>query len=75
MKFIGRILAFILLGVNALVILLMLLSAYSPYINPHIYPMGSCIGLLFPIFILANFLFLCFWTIVYWEYAIFVEYF
>lgn len=71
MKFIGRILAFILLGLNALVVLLMLISAYSPYIDPHLYPMWSCTGLLFPVFLLANFLFLCFWAIIYWRYAFF----
>ena len=71
MRFIGRILAFILLGVNALVVLLMLVSAYSPYINPHEHPMWSCAGLLFPVFVLANLLFLCFWAVVYWRYALF----
>ncbi len=71
MRFIGRILAFVLLGINALVVLLMLVSAYSPYINPHIHPVWSCAGLLFPVFLLANFLFLCFWAAVYWRYAFF----
>lgn len=71
MRFIGRILAFILLGVNALVVILMLLSAYSPYINPHIHPIWSSAGLLFPVFLLANLLFLCFWVVVYWRYALF----
>lgn len=69
MRFIGKILGFILLGVNALVVLLMLVSAYSPYINPHEHPIWSCAGLLFPIFLLTNLLFLCFWTAVHWRYA------
>ena len=60
MKFIGKILALVLLGINALVVLLMLVSAYSPYIDPYLHPMWSCSGLLFPVFLLANFLFLCF---------------
>ena len=71
MKFIGKILALVLLGINALVVLLMLVSAYSPYIDPYLHPMWSCSGLLFPVFLLANFLFLCFWAIVYWRYAFF----
>ena len=71
MKFIGRILAFVLLGINALVVVLMLVSAYSPYINPHLHPMWSSAGLLFPVFLLANFLFLCFWAVVYWRFAFF----
>ena len=71
MRFIGKILALCLLGVNALIVLLMLVSAYSPYINPHLRPMWSCSGLLFPVFLLANFLFLCFWAVVYWRYAFF----
>ena len=63
MKFIGKILALVLLGINALVVLLMLVSAYSPYIDPYLHPMWSCSGLLFPVFLLANFLFLCFFKI------------
>lgn len=71
MRFIGKILAIILLGINALVVLLMLVSAYSPCIDPHVHPMWSCAGLLFPVFLLANLLFLFFWAIVYWRYAFF----
>ena len=71
MKFIGKILALVLLGINALVVLLMLVSAYSPYIDPYLHPMWSCSGLLFPVFLLANLLFLCFWAVVYWRYAFF----
>ena len=71
MGFIGKILALVLLGINALVVVLMLVSAYSPYIDPYLHPMWSCSGLLFPVFLLANFLFLCFWAVVYWRYAFF----
>ena len=71
MRFIGRILAFVLLGINALMVVLMLVSAYSPHVDPHIHPMWSSVGLLFPVFLLVNFLFLCFWAVVYWRFAFF----
>lgn len=70
MKYIGKLLAFILLCLNALVALLMLLSAYSPHFDPHVYPVWSCTGLFFPVLLFANFLFLCIWLIVYRRYAL-----
>ena len=71
MKYIGKLLGWILLGVNGIVVLLLLLSAYSPYLNPQTFPHLSCAGLFFPIFLLANLLFLCFWLVVYRKYALF----
>ena len=70
MKYIGKLLGWILLGVNGIVVLLLLLSAYSPYLNPQTFPHLSCAGLFFPIFLLANLLFLCFWLVVYRKYAL-----
>ena len=70
MKYIGKLVAYILLCLNGVVALLMLLSAYSSYIDPQTYPIWSCAGLFFPIFLIANFLFLCFWLVVYRRYAI-----
>ncbi len=56
--------ASIIMIINALFAVLLLLSAYSPYLQPVTHPIASCFGLVFPIFILINGLFLCFWLIV-----------
>ena len=64
MRHVGKILAYIFLFLNAVVAGLLIVSAYSPYFNPHVHPIWSSAGLLFPLFLLANFLFLCFWLIV-----------
>ncbi len=71
MRHVGKILAIIFLSLNAIVAGLMLLSAYSPYINPHVHPIWSSAGLLFPVFLLANFLFFCFWLVVWRRCALF----
>ena len=70
MRFIGQFLAWILLGVNAVVGLLLLISAYSPFIQPQSLPVLSCAGLAFPLFLIVNVLFLIFWLVVYRRYAI-----
>ncbi|MBQ8521105.1 MAG: endonuclease/exonuclease/phosphatase family protein [Bacteroides sp.] len=70
MKYIGRLLGWILLGVNGAAAALLFLSAYSPYIRPQDHPMLSCAGLAFPIFLAINLLFLCLWLIVYRKYTI-----
>lgn len=70
MKYIGRLLGWILLGVNGLVVLLFFLSAYSPYINPQEHPLLSCIGLAFPIFLLFVLLFFFFWLLIYRRYTL-----
>lgn len=70
MKYIGRFLGWILLGINVVIAGLLLLSAYSPYIQPQEHPLLSCTGLAFPIFWCANFLFLLFWLIVYRKYTL-----
>lgn len=65
---IGKLLGWILLGVNTLIVVFLFLSAYSPYFQPQAHPLLSCIGLAFPIFWCANFLFLLFWSVVYRKY-------
>lgn len=42
---------------------LLLLSAYSPYIDPTAHPVASCAGLTFPIFAVANFCFVLLWVV------------
>ena len=71
MKYIGRLLGFILLGINAIVAILMFLSAYSPSIDPHAHPVVSCMGLFFPVLLLVNVFFFIFWAVVYWRFIIF----
>lgn len=71
MKFIGRFLAFILLGINAVASILLLLSAYSPSFDAYTHPVWSSIGLLFPVFLIVNILFFLFWLLVYRRYALF----
>lgn len=70
MKYIGQLLGYILLGINAVLALAFLFSAYSPYLNPQTYPIGSCAGLFFPLFLVLNLAFLLFWTVIYRKYAL-----
>lgn len=70
MNVIGRLIGWILLGANGMVVLLLLFSAYSPYINPQQHPWLSCAGLAFPIFLLLNLLFLVFWMFAYRRYIL-----
>ena len=70
MKHIGRLALFLFLAVNAFFIGMLLLTAYSPYINPEVHPVQSCLGLTFPIFLVINFCFLVFWLIVRYRLAL-----
>lgn len=70
MSFIGRILGYMMLVMNAVVAFLLLLSAYSPHFDPQLHPVWSCIGLFFPIFLLTNLCFLLFWLIFRRRYAL-----
>lgn len=69
MKQIGRLARFIFLAINAFLVGMLLLTAYSPYINPEIHPAQSCLGLTFPIFLVINLFFLLFWIIVHYRFA------
>lgn len=66
----GRILGWLLLGVNALFVLALLVCAYSPYLHPAQYPMLSCAGLAFPVFLVSVIAFLVFWLVVRFKYAV-----
>ena len=70
MKYIGRILGWILLGINICMAVLLLICAYSSYINPVAHPVWSCAGLAFPAFLITNVLFFFFWLVVYRRYAL-----
>lgn len=54
MKHFGNFVALLILAVNALFTGLLLLVAYSPYIQPTSHPVQSCFGLAFPVFALIN---------------------
>ena len=54
MKHFGNFIALLILAINALFTGLLLLVAYSPYIQPVAHPVQSCFGLTFPIFALIN---------------------
>lgn len=70
MKWIGRLVGYLILGVNLLFSALLIFSAYSPYIDPEIHPVLSSAGMAFPAFLFINFLFLLFWLFVYRRYAL-----
>ncbi len=70
LKRVGHFFGWILLGCNGVVSLLMLLCAFSPYIDPRTIPLLSCAGLAFPIFLLLNIAFMLFWLVVYRKYAL-----
>ena len=58
------------LAVNALFVGMLILSAYSPYLQPKIHPIASCLGLAFPIFLAVNICFTLFWVIISYRYAL-----
>lgn len=63
MNYIGKLLGYILLAFNVVVAILMVVSAYSPNIDPQAHPVWACAGLFFPIFLAANLYFLLFWLV------------
>ena len=67
---VGNFLGKVLLTINVLVALLMVLCAFSSYISPYTFPVLSCAGLAFPIFLLLNFLFFAFWLFFNRRYAL-----
>lgn len=70
MKHIGKVFSYLILAANALLVGILLLTAYSPYIHPVVHPIESCMGLTFPIFLLINLCFLIFWLIAYYKFAL-----
>lgn len=66
----GKIVSFLILAINAFTIGMLILTAYSPYFDPRIHPLASCLGLVFPIFLVVNLCFLIFWIIVNYRYAL-----
>ena len=57
-------------GANVATIVLMLLVGYSDMLRPESHPLLSTVGLLFPVFLFANFCFLLFWLLFKTRYAL-----
>lgn len=70
MEHIGKVVLYLILAVNALFVGMLILSAYSPYLQPKIHPIASCLGLAFPIFLAVNICFTLFWVIISYRYAL-----
>ena len=54
-------------GANVATVLLMLAAGYSDRVNPASYPLLSNLGMVFPIFLLVNLLFIFFWLTFKWR--------
>lgn len=70
MKYFGKFIGYLILSVNLFFTGVLLLCAYSPYINPVAHPVLSCAGLAFPIFLAVNLAFLVFWLFIYRRYML-----
>lgn len=70
MEHIGKIVAYLILAINAFFVGMLILSAYSPYLNPKVTPLSSSLGLAFPIFLAINLFFILFWAFVNYRYAL-----
>jgi endonuclease/exonuclease/phosphatase family metal-dependent hydrolase len=53
--------------VNVVVVLLLLMVAYSDHLHPEDYPLLACVGMLFPFAALANLLFIPVWVFLSWK--------
>ena len=67
LKIVTRVLLSIITGANVVTILLLLATGYSDRIDPVGHPMLACIGMAFPLMLLANLLFLLLWLCVKWR--------
>ena len=63
MKAVGKLFSYTILAINAFFAVILLLSAYSPYIRPGAQGIMTAMGMMFPFFVVINILFLLFWLI------------
>lgn len=70
MEHIGKIASYLILAVNAFFVGMLILSAYSPYLQPKVNPVTSSLGLAFPIFLSINLCFTIFWIIINYRFAL-----
>ena len=54
-------------GANVATVLLMVLAGYSDHLDPREYPLPSVMGMTFPVFLIANLVFLFFWLTFKWR--------
>lgn len=57
-------------GANVATVIVMLIVGFADYFNPVKYPILSCLGMAFPIFLIINLFFLFFWLIFKWRMAL-----
>lgn len=69
MKLLKTIPLVLFIAVNLLVIAAMIFCAYTSCLPPQNVPQWSYLGLMFPVFLVLNILFLLFWLIVKWKWA------
>ena len=70
MKLLKTIPLVLFIAVNLLVIAAMIFCAYTSCLPPQNHPQCSYFGLMFPVFLVLNILFLLFWLIVKWKWAL-----
>lgn len=70
MEHIGKIITYLILAVNAFFVGTLILSAYSPYLQPKMHPLASGLGLAFPIFLAINLFFIILWVFINYRYAL-----
>lgn len=61
MKKIGSYILYVVMAFNLVVIVFLLLSAYSSYVDPVKHPVWACTGLVYIVFFVFNAVFLVFW--------------
>lgn len=57
----GKLITYLLLAANAFLAGMLILTAYSPYLQPQVHPVPACLGLTFPLFLAANLCFALLW--------------
>ena len=70
MEHFGKFVLFLILAINAFTVGMLILTAYSPYFDPRVHPLASCMGIIFPIFLAINVCFLIFWLIINYRFAV-----
>ena len=67
MKIVNKIIVWILSILNALIVLAMIICAYSVYLRPADYPNLSNLSMAFPFFVISTLVFLLIWPFIKWK--------
>ncbi|MBQ3926629.1 MAG: endonuclease/exonuclease/phosphatase family protein [Bacteroidaceae bacterium] len=67
MKLLKKIPLFIFIAINLLFVVAMIFCAYTSMLPPQDYPKFSYFGLMFPVFLAVNILFVLFWLVFKWK--------